>query len=561
MALKTGKKPTASISSVTFSGSGPVLLGPTDIVVLVGPNNSGKSISLREIEAIVSRGSGTRTMAIKGMELEKTGTAEDLLRFLENEAEFSDEVYRYGDWNLHMNAVNRWDRRYLDGGLAGGFIKSVPAGGRLAICEVQNSIAPGEQKSKPQHVLYDDSRQMARMSELFRRAFGQDIMFDFRGGSKLPIHVGELPQWDGEVDRVGEEYVEAVRAWPRLDEQGDGMKSFAGMLFETIVSAREIVLVDEPEAFLHPPQMRQLGRTLAEEVPGQLLVATHSSDVLRGFLEGTKGDLRILRMRREGNRNLVCEAQPDVLQELWEDPQLRYSNALEGVFHEQTIVCEDDSDCRLVNAIADHLEVERGEAWADTAFVPTGGKHRIPNVGGALRQVGVPVKAIFDIDFLSEESLVERAVRAFGGNWEELKQGWVRVDAAVRSGVSAKTIGEIKGEIVALLQESEESALPRGDVIDLMKRDKPWNVVKRFGVDGIPAGDAQVAYGKFRDQLEAIGIYLVPVGEIENFCRALGLHGPRFVAKLLSEKALGDPDLAELRRFVERVCLGQSSEL
>ncbi len=437
----------------------------------------------------------------------------------------------------------------------------MPAKGRLAICEVQNSIAPGDQKSKPQHVLYDDSGQMAKVSELFRRAFGKDIMFDFRGGSKLPIHVGELPRWDGEFDRVGDKYVEAVRAWPRLDEQGDGMKSYAGMLFETIAAARDIVLVDEPEAFLHPPQMRQLGKTLAEEVPGQLVVATHSSDVLRGFLEGTKGNLRILRMQREGNRNMVCEAQPDVLKKLWEDPQLRYSNALEGVFHEQTIVCEDDSDCRLVNAIADHLEVERSEPWADTAFVPTGGKHRIPIVGGALRQVGVPVKAIFDIDFLAEESLVERTVRAFGGNWKELRQAWARVDAAVRSGVTAMNIEEIKEGIVELLEASEESVLPRKDVIDLMKQDKPWRVVKRFGVDGIPRGDAQADYRSIRDELEAIGIYLVPVGEIENFCRELGLHGLRFVAKLLAEKALGDPDLAELRSFVERVYLGQSSEL
>ena len=174
-----------------------------------------------------------------------------------------------------------------------------------------------------------------------------------------------------------------------------------------------------------------------------------------------------------------------------------------------------------------------------------------------LRQVGVPVKAVFDIDFLSEEALVARAVGEFGGDWNELRQTWERVDAAVRSGVNAKTTPEIKKAIVALLAESPGSALPKGDVVELMKQDKPWSVVKAFGADGIPNGDAQLEYRKLSAGLEAIGIYLVPVGEIENFSRELGSHGPGFVAKLLSEKSLGDPDLADLREFVELVHQGQ----
>ena len=555
----TSKKPAVFVSSITFSGGQQVRLERTDKVVLVGPNNSGKSLSLRELQAIAAQGEQARTMAITSMELEKTGSAEDLRRFLENEAEWSSQVYRYQDWQLQEHLVARWDRPYLTHNLAGGFVKNVAAGDRLAICKVQDAVAPGGQKSRPQHVMYDDSRLMSRMSRLFRDAFGQDIMFDFRGGPKLPIHVGKLPARRG--DRVGNKYVKTVRARPRLDEQGDGMKSYAGMLFETIVAARHIVLVDEPEAFLHPPQMRKLGITLAKEVRGQLFAATHSSDVLRGFLEGTKGKLRILRIRRDGDRNVVCEAAPEVIGKLWEDPQLRYSNALEGVFHEETILCEDDSDCRLVNAVADHIAAGRGSRWADTAYVPTGGKHRIPNVAGVLRQVGVPVKAIFDIDVLSEENLVEKAVQAFGGNWDVVGKHWERVDAAVRDGVRAKTTQEIKEGIVALLERSEGSALPKGEVNDLMKQGKPWGVVKRFGVDGIPKGDAQSDYRKLKDELEAIGIYLVPVGEIENFCRELGLHGPRFVARLLSEKLLGDPELAELRTFVERVHSGQSGQV
>ena len=553
------KKPTASISRIVFSGGQSIDFEPNDKIVLVGPNNSGKSLCLREVHEIASLGNRTHTLAIHNMEIKKSGTQDDLKKFLDNEATWSEEIYHYKDWQLHQNKIPAWERPYITKGLAPGFIKSIAAADRLAICAIQPSISPTEQKSKPQHVLYDDSKLMDKISGLFRRAFGEDIMFDFRGGSRLPIHVGSLPDFGGVVDRVGDTYVEAVRANSLLHEQGDGMKSYAGILFEAIVAARDIILIDEPEAFLHPPQMRQLGQTLAAEVGGQLLSATHSADIMRGFLEGTKGQLRVLRICRKGNKNIVREAAPEVIRELWEDPQFRYSNALEGIFHEQTIFCEDDSDCRLMNSVADYIAAERGQPWKDTAYVPTGGKHGIPDVAAVLRQIGVPVKAVFDIDFLSEEHLVKKAVEAFGGNWDEVRPYWARVDAAVREGVQSKTIPEIKRSIIALLNETEEESLPRSDVIQTMKQNKPWKTVKRYGVDGIPKGQAQSDYGTLKDKLEGVGIYLVPVGEIENFCREIGTHGSEFVTKLLLEKGIGDPDLYELRAFVERIHTGQHS--
>jgi hypothetical protein len=342
---------------------------------------------------------------------------EDLKNFLEAEADYVGVYYRYKSWQLHEAHMPHWNQSYLKGQLLQGFIKNIAANDRLSISEQQSSISPGDQKSKPQDVLYDDESLMTKISGLFKRAFSKELMFDFRGGNKLPIHVGNLPNIEGSIDRVSDVYVKAVRENPLLNNQGDGMKSYAGILFETIVSDLAITLIDEPEAFLHPPQMRKLGETLASEVNGQLFVATHSSDILRGFLEGTQGDVRILRISRDHNSNLVMEASGETIKELWEKPELRYSNALEGIFHEQTIICEDDSDCRLINSIADHLDANSQDQWLDTAYIPTGGKHGVPKVADVLRKIGVPVKAVFDIDFLSEQLLVKNTVEAFGGNW------------------------------------------------------------------------------------------------------------------------------------------------
>lgn len=547
-------KPKATIAEITFSGGNTVQFSENDKVILVGPNNSGKSQSLREIVHICQTGNANQSIVVKDVKLNKRGNAKDLHSYLMEHGDLIENQYRIFDYQIHESHVQFWDHNpYLINGLHIGSIKNIAAHDRLNITNQQNSISPGQQKSKPQHVLYDDEVLMERVSSLFRKAFSKDLMFDFRGGSHLPIHVGIIPKSEGVVDRVGNAYTAKVRENPLLDKQGDGIKSYAGILFETVASERDITLLDEPEAFLHPPQMRRLGETLSSEVKGQLLVATHSSDILRGFLEGTKGQVRILRIKREGNLNIVHEASSETIKELWEKPELRYSNALEGIFHEQTIICEDDSDCRLINSAADYINTKSSIPFKDTSYVPTGGKHGIPKVASVLKKIGVPIKAVFDIDFLSERDLVKNTVVAFGGNWADIETLWEKVNSAVRGGVKPKTIDDIKTEIIRTLNNSETDKLPKGDITALMKQGTPWNEVKRFGEIAIPNGQAQHDYKALKDVLEKLGIFVIPVGEIENFCPEIGSHGPKFVTNLLTDVHLGDDRLKNLREFVAHI--------
>lgn len=548
-------KPTASVSSITFSDGQTISLGPNEKLMLVGPNNSGKSLTLREITSSANSQNGEfqRNLVVKGMAIAKVGNSDVFKTFLEENGVYKDQTYRIQNWQVGEGYIQQWERQQFLWQVAPGFIKNIVAEARLGITKMQDSISPGDQKSVPQHVLYDDQELMDRVSKLFRQAFGEDLFFDFRGGKSLPIHVGNRPEPEAGEDRVDDSYVTKVRSFPMLHDQGDGVKSYAGILFEAVATERDITLIDEPEAFLHPPQMRRLGETLAGEVKGQLLVATHSSDIMRGFLTGTSGSVRIVRMQRRGNENQVTEASVDTIRTLWQQPDLRYSNALEGIFHEQTIICEDDSDCRLFNSIADHMERISGTPWRDTAYVPAGGKHGIHKIAAVLRQIGVPVTGVYDIDFLSDATLVKSAVEGFGGDWSAIQPLWNRVNSAVTGGVTPPTNPEIKSMIVQALQEAEPDDLPKGDVIDLLKRGKPWAEVKKYGQTAIPNGQAQLDFANLDAALNSIGIAVVPVGEIENFCPHVGLHGPKFVTKLLQEIPLGDDRLQDLRGFVEKV--------
>jgi hypothetical protein len=550
------ENPSVSIEEITFSGGDTYQFSAKEKVILVGSNNSGKSKTLRDIMDRVANGRATEEVqVVTGINLTKVGSKENLREFLLKNAKLVADYFRYGDWQIHVSVPDLWENPYLINGLHNGFIKNLTANERLSICEQQASISPGDPMTRPQHVMFDSEALTKRISNLFRKAFGKDLLFDYRGGRTMPIHVGEIPGAEVGTNWIADEFVAAVRKNPLLDKQGDGMKSYAGILFEAVVSNRDITLIDEPEAFLHPPQMRRLGETLSSEVVGQLIVATHSSDILRGFLEGTKGDVRILRIRREGDKNVVTEAASEVVQELWDKPELRYSNALEGIFHEQTIICEDDSDCRVFNSVADHMSGSSSDAWIDTAYVPTGGKAGVSKIANALRKIGVPTKAVFDIDFLSEESTVRATVEAFGGSWSEVRPLWKRVDSAVRKGGKAKTQMQIKDEIRTILDAPGNIAT--SEVKEAMKQTSEWNYIKRFGDVAIPPGDATSDYYALREGLENIGIYVGPCGEIENFCREIGSHGPKFVTKLLSTISLGDEKLNGLRQFVSKVHHGR----
>ena len=233
--------------------------------------------------------------------------------------------------------------------------------------------------------------------------------------------------------------MEGLRSIPRLDEQGDGMKSFMGLLLNILVSAYPFVLVDEPEAFLHPPQARLLGRMLGDEKGSdtQVFIATHDSDVLTGLLNSSVDETMIVRLVRDGDVNRTSQLNPKKVKDLWKDPILRYSNILDGLFHEAVVLYESDADCRFYNSILEAVEADEEEAGRpQLVFTHCGGKHRMPAVIEALRAVSVPVRIIADFDVLREERLLAQIVAKLGGDWASLKDYW----SVVKSALGAATL-------------------------------------------------------------------------------------------------------------------------
>ncbi|RYJ19009.1 hypothetical protein C5Y41_18055 [Rahnella variigena] len=545
--------PSVYLNKITFFNGQELTLNSQDTLLIVGPNNSGKSQTLRDITSIISNGPANKSV-VESIELIKIGSLDQFRKHMEKESSLLENYYYHGQTKLHSSWVRQWEYKNRLDELTGIFLKNITAKERLNICEQQNSIAPGEQKTKPQHLLYDNSDLMNEVSELFKKAFNKSLSFDYRGGSKLPIHVIDNCVLDDIKDRVSNDYINKLREFPLLNQQGDGVKSYAGILFETIAFKYNISLIDEPEAFLHPPQMRKLGQTLAENVKGQLIIATHSSDIMRGFLEGTKGNLRIIRIQRDNVANKIHEVNQEAIKELWSKPNLKYSNALDSIFHEQVIICEDDSDCRVINFVADYISENESVILPDTSFVPSGGKHAIAGIAKILRLSGVPVKAIYDFDLISERNTLATALDAFGADKkEEILSLWTQINSEVTQKNKSLSNEEIKKLLIETISTCDADLISKTKIEDIFKQKKPWNEVKLHGINGLPKGNIRNTFKIFNKCLKEIGIYLIPVGEIENFSPETGSHGPKFVTSFLSTRNLADSELTPLRDFVKDV--------
>ena len=120
-----------------------------------------------------------------------------------------------------------------------------------------------ELPTHPIHMLYKYDQIEHGISKHFRRAFGKDLIVDRAAGSKFPLLVGNRLAPKEEEDRISTSYVERLRgATEQLLQQGDGMRSFASVVLHLLApTTPSILILDEPEAFLHPPQARYLGKS------------------------------------------------------------------------------------------------------------------------------------------------------------------------------------------------------------------------------------------------------------------------------------------------------------
>jgi hypothetical protein len=554
-----------ALTELTFSDGTQVPIGAKDVVLVVGPNNAGKSAALRAIRDKLQSASA-ESPVLHSTKFDRVGGLADFMGWFsgwtipQKDSSPDNPTYQAFGHSIHYSqAKHEWQRTdNVLGALTRWFCHLLSADERLQLCHPPQNIALArESPSHPIHLMLRDDELEKRLSAKFRKAFGTDLVVHRNAGNQVPLHVGDRPVPREGEDRVSLGYVEAVEKLPTLNSQGDGMRSFAGVLLATSVGRESVMLIDEPEAFLHPPQARLLGTTLVQDRnrERQLFIATHSTDILRGVLDSESPDVRVVRICRNGPVNKVRLLSNERIKQLWGDPLLRYSNILDGLFHESVVVCEADSDCRFYAAVLDAVLVGRSDEAKrpDLMFTHCGGKARLPVVIRALREVDVPVKAIADFDVLSEQEPLKTIVEALGISWAKVEADWMMVKTSVDAKKPDLNTAEVRVEIDKVLAKATSNTFPataKKEIQSILKRSSSWAHAKEVGKAFVPPGDATKACDRLLKNLLAGGLHIVEVGELEGYVRSEGGHGPKWVNAVLTRGLATDPELEPARAFV-----------
>lgn len=522
----TIEKPQVFIKSIKFNDDKQLPISYNSVIVFTGANNSGKSQVLRDVETGLDESNSLPTIVIKDIEYDFLGTI-DQATFLREHF----NVNQQGDYKMFESGqtFNKsslqiyWQNRTFYNNLHMLFIKRLSTEGRLTSSNALKRDYHPEQN--PIYKLYQSESLAQKLSDYFRQAFGSDLIVNRNDMQTVPLHTGQAPDKTAFTILNQDEYYNQVTKLPKLQEQGDGMRSFASILLDTFTSEYSITLIDEPEAFLHPPQARLLGKMLANNNPDnrQLLISTHSEDFLQGLLDTNSKNVTVIRINRDSNINRMSVLQNDKIKKLWGNPILRYSNILSGLFHEKVIVCESDYDCLFYQAIMDAIYEHKNEIAPDILFTHCGGKTRIKDVVSALKAVNVSVVAICDFDLLNSKQNFEAITNSFGIDWNVTLSEDMKI---IYDSMNAKNSGA---------------------------NNAAWNQIKKIGKAGF-SGNAPAAYEKVEAVCKSEGLFVVPLGEMECFDKTVNKEKKDWVYHVLENYDLAtEAKLEEARKFVQEI--------
>lgn len=286
----------------------------------------------------------------------------------------------------------------------------------------------------------------------------------------------------------------------------------------------------------------------------QLIVSTHSRDMLLGLLDGDQPAV-VIRLQRDGDINQVSRLTRKQVEELWSDPLLRQSNIFDGLFSQDVVLCEGNTDCayyaEVLNSGRSTTGI-RGLPTSAPAFRHTNGKDKIAVAAEALRAAGVPLSTIVDIDVFSDNRSFARLVSSMGGVPEEFTDDLVVLREALAGTAPTIKVDEAREILLPLLARAGSGPITDDDRERVRSAFKNVSAWRAFGKIGISYFDDEDKHPGVRSSCQAlidrcrkIGIHVVPNGALESWAPELTSTKGRWLLETL------DLGVEESSRFPE----------
>lgn len=536
------------IKSLKFNDGTNFELG--NVTVLVGPNNSGKSRALKDTVAL-STDKKTSGVVVSQTALDGPSNLEELVEHIP-----SLDLHNRGyilptlshqlngiaagkDWRGIIKDIPKHIEKTLSGkdrtaGLRPfmtAVVAHLPTDTRLTILgDTRSPENANEPKNLVQYFYRCGTETERVVSNIVNKFFKKHIRLDFTDIRHLRMRYGS------DFDDVPPDPRDALVPMQRralLSDQGDGVRSFTGLLAAIYALDRPINVIDEPEAFLHPPQAFHIGRLIGQSASTtkQFVLATHSSDILRGLLSASQ-DVAVVRINRTGDTNSFRKIETATLQSIVSDPLLSSSRVLEGLFYSSAVVVESDSDARFFSASFAQVNNE-----LDAHFVAADNKQTVAKVLKLYSKMGVQHLGIVDFDMLRVGAEFEDAMKTLSLDQEKIdsmvsSRKTIAEEAdKVSSGQRIEQFREVLKRIETELNSYDGDAKPNADKVlrSLQKRanecanvTKPWKELKEKGREGL-SEDSQEEFDAVYDCLLNHGLCIYPLGELEASLVEFGL--------------------------------------
>lgn len=502
----------------------------TPVTVFVGPNNSGKSKVLSELQTYCSRGEKDATAVIlDGVTFAGlTGAGADAaiaamtLRPNVGESLNVDHILvgARGDRNqVHLESLRQVVQTPSQNlsAFCSWFLRfnTLMLDGRSRI-NLVNEQSAGDLQNHPQssfQVLFRQDTKRHEVRRIVKDAFDTFFVIDPTNLGQLRIRLASrAPSSDIEERGIHDEAVQFHSAAQPIEVASDGVKAFTGIVTEVMAGDPKVVLIDEPEAFLHPALAYKLGSELARAAVNsdkRVFVSTHSPTFVMGCIQ-SGAPVTIVRLTYRGGAATARVLPSREILRLMRNPLLRSTGVMSGLFYEFVVVTESDADRAFYQEVNDRLLRSKPE-WGipNCLFINAQNKQTVHTIVRPLRDLGIPAAGVVDIDALKEGGTV----------WTSL--------------LGAGSVPAIAHQSLATMRAALKQAM-----------DATGQDMKRDGGTSILHGTDREAAENLLRQLAEYGIFVVPRGELESWLRQLGAtgHGPQWLIDIF-ERMGEDPNV------------------
>ncbi len=532
---------------------------PKGLTLIIGPNSAGKTQLLRDIYSRLC-GKPRKLVVCKDVEINHQSDFTSVLNVLESEGHIrrSTDAHNnvivkaiipaFGEssqaWSLSETTAKLYFEKPVSIGKAPqdsasdkflehfgrSFVTALFLERRLTVTKTVNSFDYENQPPTNElQALYIDSSAKQLLAQEARTVFGKAVWLDNTRGQHLCLRTSDEPEMPSPEKRLDPA---KMRDYRLIEDEGDGFKSYIAICITLLLGRRPVVLIDEPEMCLHPPQAYALGRFIGKygsQSARKTFVATHSSHVLKGIIEETE-QLEVIRLSRMQSQFAGHRISQETLKESVKTPSTKSENVLNGLFSEAVTIVESEGDRLLYNAAWEKVNSKFSH---DMYFVSVSGIGGIAAPCALYRNLEIPVCIAADLDAIREVSTFENILKAVAPEKDarELMVSCQNILAEV------KALGPIYSESYAhhLLKEvldnkfdwkNTEQLNSIRNALSKLSRGLSQTSRLKQGLGSFENSSVEHNLSAFVNRCKRYGLFLVPVGELEDWVPHLVQDGP-----------------------------------